>query len=75
MLFMTRTHVDLDRAIETEMPIPRRPRRASTMMEYLLVISLILVACLIAIGFLGDVNNGNMTGSANSINKSLKKGS
>jgi uncharacterized protein (UPF0333 family) len=54
---------------------PARPRRrGTTMMEYLMMISLIVVVCLIAIGYLGTSNNTNMTSSANAITKSLKKG-
>ena len=53
----------------------KRKRRGTTAMEYLMMISLILVLCLIAIGYLGGNNNINMSGSANAINKSMKKGS
>ncbi len=50
-------------------------RRGVTAMEYLMMISLIVVVCLVAIGYLGGSNNGNMSYSATSINSSLKKGS
>jgi Flp pilus assembly pilin Flp len=53
----------------------RKTRRGVTAMEYLMMISLIVVVCLIAIGYLGGSNNGNMSYSATSINSSLKKGS
>ena len=55
---------------------PARPRRrGTTMMEYLMMISLIVVVCLVAIGYLGTANNANMSYSSSSISKSLKKGS
>lgn len=52
---------------------PRR-RWGVTAMEYLMMISLILVVCLIAIGYFGGNNSGNMSGSSNAINKAMKKG-
>ncbi len=48
-------------------------RRGTTLMEYLMMISLIVVFCLIAIGFLGGSNNGNMSNSASAINKAMGK--
>ena len=69
MLVLTRTNsIDLIVA-------KYRTRRGTTLMEYLMMISLIVVMCLVAIGYLGGNNNNNMSGSANAINKSLKKGS
>jgi uncharacterized protein (UPF0333 family) len=53
----------------------QRNRRGATAMEYLMVLSLIVVFCLIAVGYVGGVNNNNMTGSAGAINKAVKKGS
>jgi Tfp pilus assembly protein FimT len=54
---------------------PSKPkRRGTTLMEYLMMISLIVVVCLVAIGYLGTSNNTNMSNSANAISKSLKKG-
>jgi hypothetical protein len=53
----------------------KQPRRGVTAMEYLMMISLILVACLVAIGYLGANNNANMSTSSSAINKFLKKGS
>jgi hypothetical protein len=54
--------------------VARRPgRRGTTLMEYLMMISLIVVFCLVAIGFLGGSNNGNMSGSAGAINKAIGK--
>jgi hypothetical protein len=53
----------------------KKKRRGTTAMEYLLMISLILIVCLVAISFFGTTNSGSMVGSANAINKSLKKGS
>ena len=50
-------------------------RRGTTMMEYLVMISMIVVVCLVAIGYLGGVNNGSMSNSSSAINKAMKKGS
>jgi uncharacterized protein (UPF0333 family) len=49
-------------------------RRGVTAMEYLMMISLIIVVCLIAIGYLGSSNNTNMSSSATSITNAMKKG-
>jgi uncharacterized protein (UPF0333 family) len=66
----------LTRKNSTEKPVTRKnERRGVTAMEYLMMISLILVVCLITIGYLGGTNNTSMSSSASSINKSLKKGS
>ncbi len=50
-------------------------RRGATLMEYLMMISLIVVVCLIAIGYVGQQNSGNMNASSSAISNSLKKGS
>jgi Flp pilus assembly pilin Flp len=52
----------------------RTKRKGATMMEYLMMISLILTVCLSAIGYLGGSNNASMSNSSNKINKSLNKG-
>lgn len=52
----------------------KQRRRGATLMEYLMMISLIIVVALIAIGYLGTANNANMTHSSDSISKSIKKG-
>lgn len=57
----------------TDMPA-RTKRKGATMMEYLMMISLILTVCLSAIGYLGGSNNASMSNSSNKINKSLNKG-
>jgi uncharacterized protein (UPF0333 family) len=49
-------------------------RRGVTAMEYLMMISLIIVVCLIAIGYLGSANNTNISSSATSISNAVKKG-
>lgn len=50
------------------------PRRGATMMEYLLVLSLIGVACIVGISYFGTQTN-NLTQSASSaISKSLAPG-
>ncbi|HZZ82052.1 MAG TPA: hypothetical protein VFE62_26365 [Gemmataceae bacterium] len=48
-------------------------RRGATAMEYLMVISLIFVVCMIAIGYVGSSNNANMSYSTNAITKAIKK--
>jgi hypothetical protein len=40
-----------------------------------MMISLIIVGCLIGIGYLGTANDGNMSYSSDNISKYLKKGS
>ena len=41
----------------------KEPRRGVTAMEYLMMLSLIIVVCLVAIGYLGTSNNANMSSS------------
>lgn len=53
----------------------KQKRRGVTAMEYLMMISLIVVACLVAIGYLGGANSANMGTSSNLIDKAIKKGS
>jgi Flp pilus assembly pilin Flp len=60
---------------EISTPRAKKGRRGATMMEYLMMLSFIIVVCLAAIGYLGGSNNGSMSGSASSINKAIKKGS
>jgi hypothetical protein len=55
--------------------VKKSVRRGTTLMEYLLMLSLVFVACLVAIGYLGGINAGSLSNSANAINNSLKKGS
>ena len=65
----------LTRTNSTEEPTKKQGRRGATMMEYLVVVSMIVVVCLVAIGYIGGFNNNSLTGSASAIGKSLKKGS
>jgi uncharacterized protein (UPF0333 family) len=67
MLLQTRTHDDVTVA-------EKKSRRGATLMEYLMMISLIVVVCLIAIGYVGTANSGNMNSSAKSISKAVKGG-
>ena len=53
----------------------KNKRRGVTAMEYLMMLSLIVVACLVAIGYLGTANKNNMGASSSAINKAVKKGS
>jgi Tfp pilus assembly protein PilW len=64
--------------IEDEGPSPAdrpRKRRGATMMEYLMMISLIVTVCLVGIGYFGSKTNELATSASQSINKSLNKGS
>ena len=57
-------------------PMPRKQRRrGTTLMEYLMMISLIITVCLVGIGYFGSSTSGGLGHSATQINKSLKKGS
>ncbi|MBI1832737.1 MAG: hypothetical protein HYR84_14950 [Planctomycetes bacterium] len=59
-----------------DQPAPKKQkRRGVTAMEYLMMISLIVVVCLVAIGYLGGSNKSNMSASSGAINKAMKKGS
>jgi uncharacterized protein (UPF0333 family) len=53
----------------------RNRRRGTTLMEYLMMLSLIITVCLAAIGYLGSSNNTNMTNSSTAITKAVKRGS
>lgn len=64
-----------NRKSEHQTVATRTGRRGTTLMEYLMMISLIVVVCLVAIGYLGTSNNTNMSNSANAITKAIKKGS
>ena len=75
MPVLTRTNVNLTPNAEVRPALYKRLRRGVTAMEYLMMISLIVVVCLVAIGYLGTANNANMSHSSNAISKSLKKGS
>ena len=50
-------------------------RRGATMMEYLMMMSLIIVVCLVGIGYFGQSTNNTANAASNAISKSLKKGS
>jgi formate hydrogenlyase subunit 3/multisubunit Na+/H+ antiporter MnhD subunit len=65
----------LTRTTSTEATVAKKQtRRGVTAMEYLMMISLIVVVCLVAIGYLGTANGNNMGSSSNAINKAVKKG-
>jgi uncharacterized protein (UPF0333 family) len=49
-------------------------RRGATLMEYLMMLSLIIVVCLIGIGYVGQSNSANLNSTSTSITKALKKG-
>jgi Tfp pilus assembly protein FimT len=47
--------------------LARNGERGGGLLEYLFVVSLIAVVCLIAVTFFGNQNNGSMQKSANTI--------
>lgn len=51
-----------------------RTRRGATLLEYLVMISFVLVVCLIAVGVVGKANNASMSNSASAIEKATVKG-
>jgi len=64
----------LTRTNAAETPVAKKqPRKGATLMEYLMMISLIIVVCLVAVGYLGTANSNNMSSSSSSIDKAIKK--
>jgi Flp pilus assembly pilin Flp len=64
----------LTRKTTNEDTVPaKEPRRGVTAMEYLMMLSLIIVVCLVAIGYLGNTNNNKMSSSSTAISNSIKK--
>ena len=51
-----------------------KKRRAATAMEYLMVISFILVVALTGIGYFGSMTKGVTQATSDAITKSVKKG-
>jgi uncharacterized protein (UPF0333 family) len=64
------THADSTQATIAK----KQTRRGTALMEYLMMLSLIVVACMVAIGYLGTSNSGNLSNSSNAINNSLQNG-
>ena len=56
-------------------PAPKQPRRGATAMEYLMMLSLIIVVALVGIGYFGNAANNVTTSASNAISKAVKKGS
>ncbi len=52
----------------------KQARRGTTLMEYVMMLSLIFVACMVGIGYLGTSNSGSLSNSSNAINNSLQNG-
>ena len=75
MPVLTRTNTDCPPRADEKPVLSKQTRPGATLMEYLMMISLIVVACLVGIGYVGSANTGNMSSSSNAISKSLKKGS
>ena len=70
MFQWTRTpSTDVDSA-----PISKSVRRGATAMEYLMMLSLIIVVALAGIGYFGSMTNNVTTATSNAIQKSIKKG-
>jgi len=69
MLVSTRANpIEPDQTTAAE----KRTRRGTTLMEYLMMISLILTVCLVGIGYFGSKTNDMATSAAKAINKSMK---
>jgi Tfp pilus assembly protein FimT len=64
------THADSTQATIAK----KQTRRGTTLMEYVMMLSLIFVACMVAVGYLGTSNSGNLSNSSNAINNSLQNG-
>jgi Flp pilus assembly pilin Flp len=75
MPLLTRTHPPQDEEAGQAHAMTRRSRCGATLMEYLMMLSLIVVVCLVGIGYVGTSNSGNMNASSTAIGKALKKGS
>jgi uncharacterized protein (UPF0333 family) len=75
MPVLTRTNVNHTPTADAKPALARKSRRGATLMEYLMMISLIVVVCLVGIGYVGTSNSGNMNASSTAIGKALKKGS
>ena len=66
MLLTTRTNSN------QEVIATKQARRGTTLMEYLVMLSLIITVCLVAIGYLGTSNSASMSKSSGAITKSIK---
>jgi hypothetical protein len=75
MPVLTRTNLDCPPHVDGKAVLLKRTRRGTTLMEYLMMISLIIVVCLVGVGYFGASNSGSLSNSSNAINKSLNKGS
>jgi hypothetical protein len=75
MPVLTCTDFDCPPPRDTEAVRSKRTRLGTTLMEYLMMISLIIVVCLVGIGYFGASNSASLSSSSNAINTSLKKGS
>jgi uncharacterized protein (UPF0333 family) len=64
------THADSTQATIAK----KQTRRGAAVMEYVMMLSLIFVACMVAIGYLGTSSSGSISSSSNAINNSLQNG-
>jgi hypothetical protein len=55
-------------------PIAPRTRRGTTVMEYVLILSLIVSVCLVGVGYLSQSNSTVSSGVSDSLSKSMNKG-
>jgi hypothetical protein len=60
--------------VTPETPVPTRARRGTTVMEYVLILSLIVSVCLVAVGYFGQSNSTVSSGVSDSLSKSMNKG-
>jgi hypothetical protein len=57
---------------ETPPPVKKQPRRGTTLMEYLMMVSLIITVCLVGVGYFAGENGKLFNSSSTKINNSLK---
>ena len=70
MLLLTR---DQQPEADDRTPETKTKRPGATLMEYVMMLSLIITVCLVAIGYLGTSNNASMNTSSNAIEKSINQ--
>jgi Flp pilus assembly pilin Flp len=78
LLLFRADSIDSQAAPDASAPPPtiakRFVRRGATAMEYLMVISLILVVAMIGVGYFGSMTSNVTQATSNAISKSVKKG-
>ena len=56
-------------------PAPKQTRKGTTAMEYLMMLSLIIVVALVGVGYFGTATNNVTKAASDAISKSVKKSS